>query len=188
MPAYQSVDRPVTPATAGVRADRAIPNIGGAPRSPAASARCDGQLGMLRLLVGVLLAAAALLLSGGATAYEVWAADDPVVSVEGRLVDIQVQMPLDHLLQMRATTLTVIIPQNATGTVVVDDVSAFPMVTTIVARGPKWDGVGGLPVTVVVEVTAATNYPIRLAATSLTASAVAEGTANVPLRLPLVLE
>jgi hypothetical protein len=129
-----------------------------------------------------------------AAAYETWCADDPVVAIEGRLLDIQVQMPVSSVASMRSTTLTVIIPQNAAGHVVVDDISAFPMKTTVVARGPKWGRAGPVPVTIVVEVTAATSYPIRVTATPLlnlatvlTAPETAAGTANTRIELKLAL-
>jgi hypothetical protein len=128
------------------------------------------------------------------TAYDVWSADDPVVLIGGRLLDIQVQVPAAELLTMRSTTLTVRIPRNVSGGVVVDDVSAFPMHTIIEPTAPTWNGRGGLPITLVAEVTADTNFPIRLVATPLLAldtplagPTIAEGIANVPLRLPLTL-
>ena len=127
-------------------------------------------------------------------AYETWCVDDPIVSIEGRLLDIQVQMPLEHVTTMRSTTLTVIIPQNTTGAVVVDDVSAFPMQTRISPLGPKWDGAGPLPITIVVDVTADVRYDVRVVATPLLApgfplggATVATGTANIPLRMDMQL-
>jgi hypothetical protein len=86
------------------------------------------------------------------------------------------------------------IPRNVSGTVLVDDVSAFPMETTIAPTAPAWDGSGPLPITLIVEVAADTSFPIRLVATPLLAldtplagPTIAEGTANSPLRLPLTL-
>ncbi len=129
-----------------------------------------------------------------ALAYETWCADDPVISVNGHLVDIQVQMPLQYVLTMRTTTLTVVIPNNVAGSVVVDDVSAFPMQTRIVASAPAWDGRGPLPVTVIVDVTATVSYPVRAVITPLTgagvplaAPTVATGTANTRLVVPFTL-
>lgn len=196
MPTCPPAAEVATPATAHTRVstadpprDRATAALPGRDRTPrpAARVRHRGRRGPRQLLAGLLLAAVLMVLAGGASAYELWCADDPVVAVEGRLLDIQVQMPVDHLLEMRSTTLTVVIPRNTTGAVVVDDVSAFPMRTSIAPTGPPWAGTGGVPVTLVVEVEAATSYPIRLVATSLTTSVMVEGTANVPLRLPLVL-
>src|SRR3712207_6095771 len=85
--------------------------------------------------------------------------------VNGTLVDIRVGMPLAHVLTMRTTTLTVIIPRNVTGAVLVDDVSLFPMTTRIAATGAAWSGGGGIPITIVADVQAATAYPIQVVAT-----------------------
>src|SRR5215216_5043543 len=146
----------------------------------------------MRILVSAIMLVACLasLVPDRAAAYETWCADDPVVSVGSRLADIQVQQPADKVAVMRATTLTVIIPQNVPGAVVVDDVSAFPMRTTVVARGPKWDGAGPIPVTIVVEVTASSSYPVRVvasplpsAATPLASPVTATGTSNARIEL-----
>lgn len=151
---------------------------------------------MYRLVpVIALLAALALPFAGRARAYETWCFDDPVIAVGGRLLDIQVQMPVDNLLTMRSTRLTVVIPSNVSGAVLVDDVSAFPMQTVVSPTGPTWNGAGALPITITAAVAAAAVYPIRLAATPLAAlgsplagPATAMGTANTPLSMPFALE
>ncbi len=129
-----------------------------------------------------------------AVAYDVWSADDPIVSIGGRLLDIQVQVPAAKVATLRSTTLTVRIPRNVSGVVLVDDVSAFPMQTTIASTAPAWDGTGPLPITLIAEVTTGESIPIRVVATPLlalgvpaAASTTVEGTANIPLRLPLTL-
>lgn len=152
---------------------------------------------MLRVLpVLALLLAVVPGFAGRAQAMEEWCFDDPVISVNGRLVDIQVQMQVSNLLTMRSTTLTVIIPSNTTGAVLVDDVSAFPMRTTISPTGPAWNGRGGLPITVVASVSASTNYPIRVVARplvdqsallSLLSTTTAQGWANSVLSMPVTL-
>jgi hypothetical protein len=100
-----------------------------------------------------------------AAAYESWCFDDPIISIGGRLVDVQVQMPIQNLLTMRSTTLTIIIPSNVSGYVVVPNLSAFPMTIKISRTGPAWNGRGGLPVTMLTNVTASSDYPVRLTAT-----------------------
>ncbi len=150
---------------------------------------------MLRAVLPLaLLLMIALRPGGHALAGETWCADDPIVSIDGRLLDIQVQMPTSQLTTMRSTTVTVVIPQNLAGHVVVDDVSAFPMQTQVVPRGKPWDGTGPIPVDVVVEVTASSDYPVRVAVTPLlnvtTPSASATtvtGTANSRIVVPLVV-
>lgn len=146
------------------------------------------------LLALVFLLAVAPLFAGRAAAYDFWCADDPIVSVDGRLVDIQVQMPVAHLATMRSTMLTVVIPRNTFGAVLVDDVSAFPMQTTISPTAPAWDGTGALPITIVVEVTALTRYEIRVTATQLLnfttplgSPTIASGTTDVPVRMKMSL-
>jgi hypothetical protein len=150
---------------------------------------------MRRMLVPLLLlVVVAPLGAGRAKAGETWCADDPVVSVGGRLLDIQVQMPVDNVLTMRSTALTVVIPQNLAGSVVVDDISAFPMHTTVSPTGPAWAGSGPVPITIQVQVAAATAFPVRVVATPLlnlttplasTTSAVGE--ANALLTVPMTL-
>jgi hypothetical protein len=142
----------------------------------------------------LLLAMSASLMTNRVAAYEIWCADDPIVSVGGRLLDIQVQMPLDKVIAMRSTRLTVIIPQNVSGFVVLDDISAFPMQTTVISQGPAWSGAGPLPVTIVVEVTASLSYPVRVAATPLSSlgtllsgRTTAIGTTNARLEVTLAL-
>ncbi len=121
-----------------------------------------------------------------------WCFDDPVISVGGRLVDVQVQMPIANLLTMRSTTLTVVIPKNVSGAVVLNDVSAFPMRTIVSATGPAWNGSGSIPITVTANVSAWTNYPIKLTVRpvlnlsnllSVLSASTASGTANTPLVL-----
>ncbi|MER3419047.1 MAG: hypothetical protein C4290_00305 [Chloroflexota bacterium] len=149
-----------------------------------------------RWLILFILVGSSLALWPGwpAAAYETWCADDPLVAVDGRLLDIQVQMPLQNVATMRATTLTVVIPSNVAGSVLVDDVSAFSMQTRVVASAPAWDGRGPLPITVIVDVTATVSYPIRAVITPLTgagvplaAPIVATGTANTRLMVPFTL-
>lgn len=130
------------------------------------------------------------LFAGRARAVDAWCADDPVVSVNGQLLDIQLQMPLANLLTMRSTTLTVIIPSNVTGAVVLDDVSAFPMHTSVSPTGPAWSGAGAVPITIQAWVVATTSYPERVVATPvlnlttpLAPPATASGTANSLLTL-----
>ena len=129
-----------------------------------------------------------------AGAIETWCADDPLVSVGGRLLDIQVQMPVANVATMRSTTLTVIIPRNVSGAVLVDDVSAFQMRTIISPTGPAWNGTGGLPVTIRVDVESPAEFPLRVVATPLLAPGAplagpttAYGKANTPLLLKMAL-
>jgi hypothetical protein len=93
-----------------------------------------------------------------------WCWDDPIVSVGGHLVDIRTEQPLANLLTMRNTSLTVIIPQNVSGGVVLNDVSLFPMTTTVSATGPKYSGTGPIPFTVKATVTATKSYQVKLTA------------------------
>lgn len=151
-------------------------------------------------LVGAMLAVAPLS-ARDAEAFDVWCWDDPIVSVGGRLVDIQVQVPLNHLVTMRSTALTVIVPSNVPGSVIVDNASAFPMKTTISPTGPAWSGRGGVPITIIANVTASQNFPIRLSVTQLAdlyqplsvvgallaGPITATGTANQPLQMTVTL-
>jgi hypothetical protein len=156
---------------------------------------------MRRLVLAVVAAAALAVVAvtpDRADAWEVWCFDDPIISVNGNLVDVQVQMPLRNLLTMRSTNLTIVIPSNTRGAVVVDDISAFPMTTRISPTGPAWNGRGGIPITVVVDVAAASNYPFRVTAKQLATrsdlvggllspAAIAYGTANTRLAMPITI-
>ena len=129
-----------------------------------------------------------------ATASAGWCWDDPLVLVNGRLLDIRVGMPIEYVATMRTTTLTIIIPRNVVGAILVHDVSAFPMTTQLAATAPPWNGRGEVPVRIVADVQASTSYPIALVATPLLtgrevlAPAIqATGTANTPLSLALTL-
>lgn len=158
----------------------------------------------LLLLPLAVLMVAFPALAQPAAAYESWCFDDPVISIGGRLVDVQVQMPVQNLLTMRSTTLTIIIPSNVSGQVIVPNLSAFPMTINISRTGPAWNGRGGLPVTMLTNVTATTNYPVRLVATPvasldsvsgvlnlsntlLAGTSVATGKANSTVKLSMAL-
>jgi hypothetical protein len=145
------------------------------------------------LLVAVVILAL-LLLARPVSAVDGWCADDPVLVVHDITLDLQVQMPTTDVLTMRTTTTTVVIPRNVSGQVLVDDVSAFPMTTRVTATGPAWSGSGAMPITIQVDVTAATSYPERVVATQpltltqiLPNQATTTGTANTPLVLSLAL-
>ncbi len=152
-----------------------------------------------RLLVAVVTLAVVLLallapLAGPVHAVDGWCADDPVLEVNGIALDLQVQMPVSDVLTLRSTTTTVVIPSNVRGRVLVDDVSAFPMTTRVAAIGAPWSGSGALPITVLVDVSAATSYPERVVATQpltltqiLPNQATAMGTANTRLVLSMAL-
>jgi len=123
-----------------------------------------------------------------------WCWDDPVVIVGGRIVDIRVQLPLANLLTMRSTTLTVVVPRNVTGFVLVDDVSAFPMRTTVSATGSAWNGSGPLPITLQAMVESPVAFNIHLVATPvvdltrlLQAPTSAYGRAGTPLSMLVAL-
>jgi hypothetical protein len=125
---------------------------------------------MVRVLfafVAIVVGALTLSSPRQASAYDTWCADDPIVWIGGHLLDVQVQMPVSRVLTMRSTTLTIIIPRNVPGFVLVDDISAFPMTTTVSARGPRWDGKGSLPITIIASVQATTSYEVRVTATPL---------------------
>jgi hypothetical protein len=148
------------------------------------------------LLVAVITFAFLLLapLAGPVRAVDGWCADDPVLAINGITLDLQVQMPATEVLTLRSTTTTVVIPSNVHGQVLVDDVSAFPMTTRVAAIGSPWSGNGALPITVLVDVTAATSYPERVVATQpltttqiLPNQATATGTANTRLVLSMAL-
>lgn len=155
------------------------------------------------LLLPVLAALLALSLgrSRAVEAAEGWSFDDPIIIVDGQLIDIRVQLPLTSLLTMRSTTLTVTVPQNVSAAVVVDDISAFPMKTTVSRTGPVWNGKGRLPFTVTTMVASATDFPIKVTATPLvglnapllgllsplTGTTNASGAANTPVVMPMSL-
>jgi len=118
-------------------------------------------------------------------AFEAWCFDDPLIAVNGRLMDVQMRMPVAYAQTARSTALTIIVPKNVTGIVVLDDVSAFPMHTTISATAPAWSGTGAIPVVIQAYVSSATTFPTSVVATPLLApgqiigpSVSASGTTN----------
>lgn len=153
------------------------------------------------LALVLALSSVAALRGGRAQAWESWCFDDPVIAVDGQLIDLRVQLPLAQLLAMRSTTLTVVIPSNVRGAVVLDDVSAFPMKTVVSPTGPAWNGKGTLPLTVTTSVSATAGFPIKVVATPLlgigapllgllsplTGTTSATGQANSPLTMPMWL-
>jgi hypothetical protein len=125
-----------------------------------------------------------------------WCFDDPIVSVQGHLLDIRTSLPVANVITMRNTVVTVVIPSNVHGAVLVNNVSAFPMTTTISASGPAWSGAGGIPVSVQALVTADVSFPVVLIVTPLgsalplsalgdpaTTSGVTNATLNVAMSL-----
>jgi hypothetical protein len=149
---------------------------------------------VLLLLSALLLTGTAFLAAHRAHAFEGWCFDDPIIAVNGNLVDVRVELPLLKLLAMRSTSLTVVIPQNVSGSVVLDDVSVFPMKTTISPTGPAWNGTGSIPVTIRTMVNASGSFSIQTVATPLlnlttplAAPTGASGTTNATLSLPLTL-
>lgn len=149
----------------------------------------------------ILLALSLLLVTGSAffatpraSAGEFWCWDDPIISVNGNLVDIRVDLPLAKLLAMRSTTLTVVVPKNVSGAVVLNDISVFPMKTTISATGPAWSGKGSIPITINTMVTSGGSFPIQVVATPvlnlttlLAGPKSAAGTSNSPLSFAMTL-
>ena len=133
-------------------------------------------------------------LAGHAGADDIWCFDDPIISVNGHLVDVKVEMPLANLLTMRSTALTVVIPKNVPGFVVLNDISVFPMQTTISRTGAAWSGHGSVPITVLARVTASKTYAARMIATSdlalllpLAPPVTVNGTSNTTMRLSMGL-
>jgi hypothetical protein len=125
---------------------------------------------------------------------EEWCFDDPIVSVNGNLMDIRVTMPLGNLLTMRSTTVTVVVPRNVPGAVILPDISAFPMTTRVSPTGPTWLGFGPIPVTVNVLVNAGSRYQTSVVATPvlnlsnlLASPKSGSGTTNTPFSLSMTL-
>lgn len=146
------------------------------------------------LLSALLLTGAAFLSAPRARAEEFWCFDDPIIAVNGNLVDVRVQLPLLKLLAMRSTNLTIVVPRNVSGSVILNDISAFPMKTTISPTGPAWNGTGSIPVTITTLVSSSGSFSIQTVATPLlnlttplAAPKSAAGTTNAALNLPMTL-
>lgn len=119
------------------------------------------------LMLVATIGAAAPQLSTGAHADFLWCWDDPIVSIQGHLLEIKTGQPLLNLLTMRNTALQIVIPSNVSGSVVLNDISAFPMQTTISPTGAAWSGKGSIPVTIKAVVTAGVSYSVQLTAQPL---------------------
>ncbi len=109
--------------------------------------------GLITALSGVALLAAGSWHARSASAFDVWCYDDPLVSINGRIVDTQVgvQAPLQTAQSaVQAATITYILPSNVSASLIASTNWVFPENVVFQNSAPAWNG-GAIPVTIQVS-------------------------------------
>jgi hypothetical protein len=109
-------------------------------------------------LTGVIVLAALVLAlfamrPGRASAGLAWCASDPIISVNGQLISVAINVPVDEVGNVDEAQVTFHVPSNVDARVVFVDQSFFPERARIVKDQAAWNGRSTLkiPVDVVVE-------------------------------------
>lgn len=145
--------------------------------------------------VGMLVVAAAMLTglvwsSKPVDAGLSWCAADPLLYVDGHLLDVNAQVPADQLNNIKGDVVFVFhVPKGSNSQVLFQYSATFPIRSEIVFDQKAWDGKSKLtvPVDVIVMPKAGT-FPIRATALDDNLNYVVyEGTAGKPLRFRAVL-
>lgn len=95
-----------------------------------------------------------------AEARVVWCSADPIISVNGQLISVTVNVPSDKVDQVNKAVVVFHVPSNATAEVVFVDQTLFPEEAVIVFDGKPWNGKGKLGVKVDVTVYADSDFKI----------------------------
>jgi hypothetical protein len=111
-------------------------------------------------LAGMMLAVGALAPTPTAAGW-VWCWSDPTLVIDGRVVHIDVGVPVDDRQQVTGSTLTVTVPANVTAHLSGVNAENFPITVTLVRGGP-WNGKGDIPVTATAVVSAPAGVPTAL--------------------------
>ncbi|MCC6381590.1 MAG: hypothetical protein IT304_03730 [Dehalococcoidia bacterium] len=99
--------------------------------------RTAASLALLLLLA--VLAGIWAFSPGRARAGLAWCAADPVISVNGQLISIEVNVPADQVKNVRLAAVTFHVPRNASAKIVFVDQSLFPQTATIVKDREAWE-------------------------------------------------
>ena len=112
---------------------------------------------MKRLILGLsalVLAAFAGVVSGGGQAQASWdwCWDDPLVLVQGRILDIQSGVPLSHIRDLDGPVdVKVYVPSNVSAAVILNPGIPYRQNVTVVKSGAAWHS-GDIPVRVEITV------------------------------------
>lgn len=119
------------------------------------------------LALAVIVAAIALALffmrPERAKAGLAWCASDPIISVNGQLISVVINVPVDQVENVEEAVVTFHVPWNVDAKVIFVDQSFFPEKARIVKDQPAWNGRSKLaiPVDVYVE-SEHRSFPIRV--------------------------
>ncbi len=119
-------------------------------------------------LTGVIVLAALLLglfamRPGKASAGLAWCASDPIISVNGQLISVAINVPIDEVRNVGEANVTFHVPWNVDARVVFVDQSLFPERARIVKDQPAWNGRSTLRIPVEVEVESKDHrFPVRV--------------------------
>src|SRR5438270_9629729 len=130
------------------------------PISPRKGAR-ETQTRMKRIIAPFLILLIAAFAIGlgrtSAGAEEDWCDDDPLISVQGRTLDIQVGVPVSKVSQVRSVDIVVTVPKNVSAKVV----SSGPLFKDniqFVHTNQNWDGISKINVAVQTRVNATGSF------------------------------
>ncbi len=143
------------------------------------------------LLVALAAGLGSLLATtGGANAGLSWCADDPLIYIDGHLVDVNAQAPLEQLGNISGDVVfTVHAPKGSTVKVVLETSVWFPVRTVVLKDQPAWNGKTKLTVPIEIDVTPKSgSFPIR--GTALDDNlhyAIHEGAAGTTLKFKAVV-
>jgi hypothetical protein len=127
------------------------------------------------ILTGLLLALVATLGIGlapnSARADEDWCADDPLVAIQGKVVDIEVGIPLAHIKDLTGpAVVNVYVPSNVSANVLLTTGLLYPITVNVIHTKSPWTP--GTPVKVNVQTyvpaSSAFNVDLLVFHTSLT--------------------
>jgi hypothetical protein len=76
-----------------------------------------------------------------------WCADDPIISVNGKLISVTVNVPFENVRDVASIDTVFHVPSNVHASLVYNGI-LFPEHTTIVADQKAWDGQGKMKVPV----------------------------------------
>jgi len=91
-----------------------------------------------------------------------WCASDPVISVNGKLISVTINIPAERVRDVEKAQVVFHVPVNVDARVVFVDQRWFPETARIVKDQPYWDGNRSLKVPVEVFVESEARYPFAI--------------------------
>ncbi len=112
-------------------------------------------------IVVAVIALASLAPAGSVRAFDDWCWNDPTLVVNGTVVHIGLGAPMSKRSLVRASSVTVSVPDNVKAHLTGAKGANFPMQVTLVRSG-TWSGNGPVPVTVTGQVNVDPSTPTGL--------------------------